>query len=260
MSQPSISQKLSQVDPDDLDKNTSGNPSMHDVLAARLHRRYVLKGGVGALTMASLGTLGLAACGGSDSAAAAAPSPMLDSEIKLGFNAVGKTTLDKIVVPEGYTASVLYATGDPIDPALGSYKNDGTDSNFAQRAGDHHDGMHFFGLTASGSPDPASNARALLVINHENISGTVQFMHPAGQTNIAAASVAGRPEAEVVKEIDAHGVSVIELEKTAGKFTYKKASSFNRRITAATVMNLSGPASGSVFTKTKYSTSRFIST
>ena len=46
------------ADPDDLENNTSGNPSLHDVLAARLHRRHVLKGGVGAMTMAGLGTLG----------------------------------------------------------------------------------------------------------------------------------------------------------------------------------------------------------
>ena len=50
------------VDPDDLDNNTSGNASLHDVLAARMHRRHVLKGGVGAVAMAGLGTLGLAAC------------------------------------------------------------------------------------------------------------------------------------------------------------------------------------------------------
>ena len=42
------------TDPDDLENNTSGNPSLHDVLAARLHRRHVLKGGVGAMTMAGL--------------------------------------------------------------------------------------------------------------------------------------------------------------------------------------------------------------
>jgi len=32
-------QQPSHIDPDDLNNNTSGNPSMHDVLAARMHRR-----------------------------------------------------------------------------------------------------------------------------------------------------------------------------------------------------------------------------
>jgi uncharacterized protein len=55
------------------------------------------------------------------------------------------------------------------------------------------------------------------------------------------------------KEIDAHGVSIIELAKTGTKFGYVKASSFNRRVTAATPVDISGPAKGSAFTKTLYS-------
>jgi uncharacterized protein len=239
------------VDPDDLDNNTVNGPSMQEVLAARMHRRYVLKGGVGAISMATLGTLGLSACGGGGGGSTPAAAP---AEPALAFKAVNKSILDKVTVPEGYTATVLYATGDSIDAAVSDYKNDGTDSNFAKRAGDHHDGMHFFGLSATGTPDNASNDRALLVMNHENISGTVAYMHANGQTNIAAASAAGRPEAEVIKEIEAHGVSIIELRKTAGKYGYVKASTFNRRITGSTLMELSGPARGSAFTKTKFST------
>jgi secreted PhoX family phosphatase len=45
-------------------------------------------------------------------------------------------------------------------------------------------------------------------MNHENIAGTVTFMHPAGQTKHARGA---RPEAEAIKEIEAHGVSVIEI-------------------------------------------------
>jgi uncharacterized protein len=242
-------QETSLVDPDDLENNTSGNPGMHDVMGARMHRRYVLKGGVGAISMATLGTLGLSACGTTSGthSNSSATGP------KLGFNAVDKSIADKVTVPDGYTATVVYAVGDPINAAVGDYKNDGSDDNFALRSGDHHDGMHFFGLSADGRPDSTSNERALLVINHENISGTVQFMHTSGQTNNASAAPAGRPEAEVVKEIEAHGVSIIELRKTAGKFGYVKASGMNRRITAATVMELTGPARASAFTKTKFS-------
>ena len=41
------------ADPDDQDNNPSTNPSLHDVMGARMHRRYVLKGGVGAISMAT---------------------------------------------------------------------------------------------------------------------------------------------------------------------------------------------------------------
>ena len=194
---------------------------MHDVLAARMHRRHVLKGGVGAMTMAGLGTLGLGACSTMPGGLKTGPT--------LGFKAVNKSLMDRVTVPEGYTATVIYATGDPINAAVSDYKNDGTDGNFANRAGDHHDGIHYFGLSAAGVRDDNNLDRALLVMNHENITGTVKFMHPAGQTNIAA-NAGPRPEAEVVKEIEAHGVSVVELRKTNGKYGYVKASSFNRRI------------------------------
>ncbi len=241
-----------QIDPDDLENNTSGNPHMNDVLAARLHRRHVLGGGLGAMAMAGFGTMSLAACGGGDSTPAviAPPVGVTPTPVTLGFTAVNKNKLDNITVPAGYTATVIYATGDSIDPLVPDYLNNGTQDNFARRSGDHHDGMHFFGLTAAGAPSTSSNDRALLVMNHENIAGTVQFMHAAGQTNTPAG---GRPEAEATKEIDAHGVSIIELSKTAGKFGYVKASSFNRRVTASTLMELSGPARGSAFTKTRFS-------
>ena len=236
------SQELDHIDPDDLENNTSGNPSMHDVLAARMHRRHVLKGGVGAITMASLGTLGLTAC---------ATGPGAADTTVLGFKAVGKAITDRVTVPEGYTATVLYATGDSIDPTVPDYKNDGTDGNFAKRAGDHHDGIHFFGLTAAGLPSTTSNDRALLVMNHENISGTSRFMHPNGQT--ANSGTGPRPEGESLKEIEAHGVSIVELTKTSGKFGIVKASGFNRRITAATPMDITGPARGSAMMRTQFS-------
>ena len=242
-----------QIDPDDLENNTSGNPHMNDVLAARLHRRHVLGGGLGAMAMAGFGTMSLAACGGGDSTPAviAPPVGVTPTPVTLGFTAVNKNKLDNITVPAGYTATVIYATGDSIDPLVPDYLNNGTQDNFARRSGDHHDGMHFFGLSATGTPSTSSNDRALLVMNHENISGTVQFMHVAGQTNTPAG---GRPESEATKEIDAHGVSIIELAKTAGKFGLVKGSSFNRRVTASTLMELSGPARGSAFTKTRFST------
>jgi uncharacterized protein len=260
MSDLSVQAQPNQVDPDDLDKNTSANPSLHDVLAARLHRRYLMKGGVGAMTMAGLGSLGLSACGGGDSDNTPAPtpaptptpspSPIAAPTSLLGFKAVNKAQTDRITVPEGYTATVIYATGDSIDPSVPDYLNNGSQDNFARRSGDHHDGIEYFGLSATGAPARDSNTRALLALNHENIAGTVQFMHPSGQTNATAGA---RPEAEAVKEIEAHGVSIVEVTKTDGRFGVVKASTFNRRVTASTVMNLTGPASGSAFTRTVFS-------
>ena len=178
------------------------------------------------------------------------PKPA-QAESVLGFTAVARDLAYQLVLATGYTATVIYATGDPIDPGVTDYRNDGTGDNFFRRAGDHHDGMQYFGMSADGTKLDATNTeRALLVMNHENIAGTVQFMHATGQTN---ASSGVRPEAEAIKEIEAHGVSAIEIQKTAGKFALNKNSLFNRRITAGTPIDISGPVRGTAFVKTLYS-------
>ncbi len=101
--------------------------------------------------------------------------------ITLDFTAVPHSLADVVTVPAGYSVSVLYRLGDPIASGVAAYANNGTDTNFAQRAGDHHDGMSYFGLAASGtSPDPSNSTRGLLVLNHENISE--QYLHVNGQT------------------------------------------------------------------------------
>jgi len=235
------------TDPDDLDNNPSPNARLHDLAALHLQRRDVLRSGVGALAAASLGGFSLTACGGGDDS----PAPLLPPV--LGFTAVAKSLADQVSVPAGYTATVIYATGDSIDPAVSDYQNNGSDSNFARRSGEHHDGMHYFGLSAAGLPSQTSNDRALMAINHEAINGTVQFMHPNGQTNISS-SAGPRPEAEALKEVEAHGASIIEISKAAGIFGVVKASAFNRRITPRTPMVFGGPAKGSALLKTKYST------
>ena len=211
---------------------------------AGLRRRHVLKGGAGALAGAAFAASGLAACSDGGGAAAGGPSA-------LGFEAVPKDLADRVVVPAGYTATVVYATGDPLDAAVSDYRNDGSDGDFARRAGDHHDAMHWFGLSADGlRRDASSSDRGLLCVNHENIAGTVQFMHPGGQTNPSAGA---RPEAEVVKEIAAHGVSVVELARDGGRLAARRDSRYNRRVTAATPVELRGPLRGHALARTRYS-------
>ena len=168
----------------------------------------------------------------------------------LGFTAVAKSLADTVAVPAGYSVGVLYRLGDPIAAGVSAYSNTGTDSNFAQRAGDHHDGMTYFGLAASGSaPDPTNSSRGLLALNHENISQA--YLHPNGPTTTGGV----RPEAEAIKEIEAHGVSVIEVNRAsaAGAWSYAPASALNRRITPNTPMAFSGPVRGNASLRTAYS-------
>lgn len=236
---------------EDIGTNVSDNPSFDSVLAARLSRRSLLKGSFGLATTAFFGT-GLAACGGgSDTPATDTTSPASGSKsLKLNFNAVAKSLADALVVPAGYTASVLYRLGDPIAAGVAEYKNDGTDSaaSFAQRAGDHHDGMFFFGVGADGKFNPKASDRGLLVMNHEAI--TPAYLHPNGPTTVNGARTVNE---EVIKELNAHGVSVIEVNRSGGRISYKKDSAFNRRITTFTEMALSGPAAKTPLMVTAYS-------
>ncbi|MFO1246273.1 MAG: PhoX family phosphatase [Ramlibacter sp.] len=229
---------------DTEDCNTSQNPSISDIIDARLSRRSLFKAGFGTAGSAVLGTVALSACGGGDSAAVAAP---VDTGIKLAFPAVPKSTADVLTVATGYTANVLYALGDPLTAATPDFKNDGTDTGYENRAGDHHDGMEYFGLDAAGTGRDANNAdRGLLAMNHEAL--TDQFLHAAGVT------ANPRPAAEADKEIPAHGVSIVEVRKVSGRFAYDKASSFNRRVTPLTPVQINGVARGNALMKTRFST------
>ncbi len=170
--------------------------------------------------------------------------------VALGFAAVPKSLADIVTVPAGYSVNVLYRLGDPINAATAAYANNGSDSDFASRAGDHHDGMYYFGLAASGTaPDPTSNTRGILCINHENIS--IRYLHPNGPTTTGGV----RPAAEAIKEIEAHGVSVVEVTRagTAGAWSYVQSSALNRRITPFTPMQFNGPARGHPLLRTVYS-------
>ena len=238
----------SDIDPDDIDLNNSGNTTFQSVLEARIGRRSLLRGAVGSAATAVFGSISLAACGGSDDdAPAPTPAPAPAPIEKLGFTAVPKSLADAIAVPAGYTATVLYRCGDPLASGVAAYQNDGTDGNFEQRAGDCHDGIEYFGLKSDGSgPDATNSDRGLLGMNHEYQQN--QWLFPNGPT------AAPRPAAEVDKEVAVHGVSVVEVRRSSNAVTYVQDSAFNRRVTAATEILLSGSAAGNALMKTKFST------
>lgn len=239
---------IDKIDPDDIGHNTSANPRFDGVLQARLSRRSILRGSVGTAAAAVFGSGALAACGGSDDT----PAPAAPTETLLGFSAVGKSLADTVVVPAGYTASVLYALGDPLTAATPAYANNGTDGDFENRAGDHHDGMEWFGLSAAGLPSASSVDRGLLAMNHEATTDENRssfFLHANGGT-----SALPRPASEVDKELAIHGVSVVEVRKTGAAWATVQASAFNRRLTTLTEIDIAGPAAGNALMVTRFST------
>ena len=139
-------------DAEDGSQNESANPTFESVLQARISRRTLLRGALGAAGTVVFGG-SLLGCSSGDDADDA-------KSLELGFPAVSKSVADALTVPTGYTATVLYRLGDPIDAATPDYANNGTDTgaSFAARAGDHHDGMHFFGMRGRGAYDARRSA------------------------------------------------------------------------------------------------------
>jgi len=165
---------------------------------------------------------------------------------ELGFAAVARNTNDVVTVPAGHNVTVLTKLGDPILAGVPAFKNDGTDTNYAGRVGDHGDALYYYGLNNAGVRDDNSSTRGLLVQNHENLN--VQYLHPNGPTNLSSGV---RPAGEALKEIEAHGVSIVEIQDTGNRnWVVVGNSALNRRITPNTPVVFNGPARGSDFFKT----------
>lgn len=240
----------------ELDNNTSDNIHFRDILEQHISRRSLITkaaSGAVALTLAST----LTGCNdndddsGSNNGGTTPVNPNKKPE-KLTFTPVAKNLNDIVTVPEGYEANVIYALGDSINPRVGDWDDNNIPSgpSFQFRSGDCHDGMHYFGLnTSTNRFDETVSAQGLLVMNHEYINQT--FLHPKGPTKVDGR----RPEDEVIRETNAHGVSVIHIKKdpTTQKVEIVKNSIFNRRITASTEMDFAGAAVGSSLLATRFS-------
>jgi secreted PhoX family phosphatase len=168
---------------------------------------------------------------------------------------VGKSIADSVVLPAGYTFSVLHATGDRLVSSIPAFSNQGIETDdWSQRVGDHHDGVEFFYIGSNGKYSTTDTGRAVLAMNHES-SADAHFMHPKGQTSNGVNGkkfsqfgdwdLGTRPAdgLEALKEINHHGVSLVEVGKnSAGKWEYKVDSAYNRRVNAQTPVRITAPA------------------
>jgi secreted PhoX family phosphatase len=163
-------------------------------------------------------------------------SPVQGAQSTMGFAGVPVSTADAVSVPRGYRADVLYAWGDAIGHASGqpafSVNNSALDQTL--QAGMHHDGMHYFPF-----PDKGAN-HGVLAVNHEYTDDGL--LHPGGMKDWSAEKVR--------KSQAAHGVSVVEVQRTGAKWEVVRPSRYARRITAYTPMAVSGPAAGHDLMKT----------
>ena len=240
--------------------NTSNNEHFQEVLDKALSspsRRSILRGGLGLASMFALPML--PGCGGGSSTVAATTAsnvlPALASSTTLAFTAIDKSILDQVVLPTGYTARVLHATGDTLNAAAATYTNTGSETgdSWANRVGDHHDGMQLFYIDTNNKATYTATAKAVIAMNHES-SADAHFLSTTGQSSGGATGKKfdqfgtwdglERPADQVLKEINLHGISLVEvtLDGTGKPTGYNPTSTLNRRITPQTVVNVTGPA------------------
>ena len=191
----------------------------------------------------------MSACGSDSDDPPASSAP---SGPSLGFGSVDKSVADTVVLPAGYTYTVLHATGDRLTSSIPAYANDGTETDdWSMRIGDHHDGIELFYIGADGRYTAEGTHRGVIACNHES-SADAHFFHPSGQTSAGVRGkkftqfgdwdLGDRPALEVLKEINHHGVSLVEVTRSGNSWRYVTDSVYNRRVTAQTPVRIAGPA------------------
>ncbi|WP_064733494.1 PhoX family protein, partial [Klebsiella pneumoniae] len=216
--------------------NHSVNPVFSEVVSAFMSRRRFLQMGMVAGAAVSFPYL----VKPENAFAAKANPSALSKAVSLGFTTIPVSTADTVTVPEGYIARPFYRWGDAvgIKGNLPEFKFDAsntTDEQAAQ-AGMHHDGMAWFSLP-QGKENPA---HGLLALNHEYIDNGMLFKDGTANWDLDKAR----------KGQNAMGISVIEVKKDNVGWQVARPSSFARRITVNTPMQLSGPARHQALMKT----------
>lgn len=211
--------------------NPTSNPTMGELIAIRFSRRGFLKGALAVSAISA--TVAPAALLTAERARAAGSSAFSFGEVEAGVD-------ENHHVAEGYDANVLLRWGDPLFPDAPEFDpNAQTAEKQARQFGYNNDYVGYIPL-----PDAENPAEhGLLVVNHEYTNEHLMF---PGIVTI----VEGKPEiapadqARVDIEMAAHGGTVAEIRKVDGKWQLVKESPYNRRITAGTEMEVTGPAAG----------------
>ncbi len=221
---------------EDAAVNSSDNPTIGDVIAERLSRRDLMKG------MLATTAMGAAV---SPALLVAACSEDTSSTPKFNFPEVTAGANERHYVADGYRANVLIRWGDKVERDAPEFDVKAqTAEAQSKQFGYNNDFIGFVAL--GGSAD-----HGLLCINHEYTNEELMFpgINPKDKK---AKRFAEMTEDRVAIEMMAHGGSVIEVKRDANRWSVVPDSIFARRITAATEMEITGPAAGHDKMKTSY--------
>lgn len=228
-------------------ETANNSETFEDVVARRIKRRSFLKGMLAAVPVmvVSAGSLGSAS-----KVVGQARNEAVNSAVNasggLTFKPISLDRTDAVKVPPNYVSNTLLRWGDPILNGAPAFDiNNQTKQTQLQQFGYNCDFVAYFPLEVTfplkeGEEIAVSN-RGILAVNHEYVNPELMF---PGYTAGAPTQV----QAEVT--IAAHGMSVVEIQRTNGVWSYIQNSSYNRRITGETPMQFTGAAAGDDLLKT----------
>lgn len=161
------------------------------------------------------------------------PLPSLAAP-RLAFTPIKTNTRDTVTVPEGFSWHIVASWGDPLwsDGADFDHDTRGDGRSQERSFGDNNDGMSFF----------TKGDHHYLVVNNEYVNRSIMF----GNRDNNLPETAD----DIRKGKAGHGVTVMEIAKADDKWSPVIDSPKNRRITADTPMDITGPASGHDLLKT----------
>jgi uncharacterized protein len=219
---------------EDIGSNLSSNPTMGEIIAEKLSRRDIMKGAL-AVTVATAAIVPLAL---ETAKAQGLPTSAANTTPSFNFKELAAGSDEKHHVAEGYDADVLIRWGDPLFPGapeFDAYKQ--TAEKQGKQFGYNNDYLGYI-------PIDGQSDHGLLCVNHEYTIEELMFPELPGRQDSRNVGFAQMTRALADIEMMAHGGSVIEVRKTAGKWQVVQDSKYTRRITANTPMRVSGPAAG----------------
>ncbi|WP_420962933.1 PhoX family protein [Brucella sp. IR073] len=229
--------KTSQLEEaDSAPRNPTDNPTMGEIITKRFSRRGFLQGSL-AVSAIAMTVSPLALMAADDAKAAGNGSAFTFKEVEAGVD-------DKHHVAEGYDADVLLRWGDPLFPDAPAFDpTKQTADAQAKQFGYNNDYVGYI-------PLDGSSTHGLLVVNHEYTNPHLMF---PGLVTVADGKIKQNAltKDQVDVEMAAHGGTIVEIRKVDGKWQPVLDGKYNRRITANTEMQLSGPAAGHDRLKTK---------
>ncbi len=221
-----MSVREAHYDEDPIIRSDSGiGEDFASVAHRRLSRRDLMKAGLalalGAATLKPAGAKGAASAAG------------------LSFVPISPSTGPQIATPPGYDWSTVARWGDAIRPG-GAFTPGSEDSKAQENAFGYNADYVGYLPMPYGSEE---SRHGLLVVNNEYVNPELMF--PSGKPGEFT-------EGQVRTMIAAVGLSVIEIKQDSDRdWGIVENSRYNRRLTADTPMEISGPARGSSWMKTK---------